>query len=134
MKRARRSAAKNRSTPGRTRGSAIYHQFDSIDVRGVVGSEEKHSFGNVFLLTPTAQRNCRRNELRKFCGLVCGDRGAWSALPNRSLRCAWCDHIHADVARCKVCGDGSRHGEDSTLSSCICGGAGLTEIVVDRPI
>ena len=39
------SSAKNRSTPWRTRGTAIHHQFDRINVRRIVGSEEKHGQG-----------------------------------------------------------------------------------------
>src|SRR5215469_11803334 len=46
---------------------------------------------------------------------------------------ARCDHIHANVARCKVGGDGTRHRNEATLRGCVCGDAGLAEIVMYRP-
>ena len=37
-----------------TRGSAIYHQFDRVDVGGILRCKEEYGFGNIFRLTPTA--------------------------------------------------------------------------------
>ena len=48
-------------------------------------------------------------------------RGARPALPNGSLRRARCDDVHANVARCKVGGDGTRHRDEAALGGCICG-------------
>src|SRR5215831_6249457 len=90
-----RSTAKNGSTPRRTRGSAVHHQFDGVNVGRIIGSKEKHGFGDVFRLPPTTQRNCGRDELCQLGGVFCGNRGARSALPNRSLRRARRDDIHA---------------------------------------
>jgi hypothetical protein len=66
--------------------------------------------------------------------LFFSDAGAGPALPDGSLCGAGCDDIHANVARREVGGDGTRHGDKTALRSCICGKAGLAEIVVHRSV
>src|ERR1700756_4094958 len=84
---------KNGSSKRGTRGSAIHHQLDRVDVRGIVRREEEHGFGNFFRLAPTALRNHRREELRQLSGIFCGSRGPGSALPNGSFDRAWRDDV-----------------------------------------
>jgi hypothetical protein len=104
-----RFALKNGSSKWGTRESAIHHQLDRVDVRGVVRREEEHGFGNLFRLAPTALRNRGREELLQLSGIFCGSRCAGPALPNGSFDRVWCDDVHANVARCKVGGDGTLH-------------------------
>src|SRR6516162_1405878 len=130
----RKCVLKNGSSKRRTRGSAIHHQLDRVDVRGIVRREEEHGFGNFFRLAPTALRNHRREKPCQLSGIFCGSRGARPALPNGSFDRAWCDDIHANVARCKVGRDGTGHRDETTLGGCICGDARLAEIVMYRPI
>ena len=83
------------------------------------------------------QRPSGMTDEKNFANLadsICRYRGARPALPNRSLGRARCDDVHANVARCKVGGDGTRHRDEAALRGCICGDAGLAEIVVYRPI
>src|SRR5579863_7054533 len=124
---------KNRSSKRGTRGSSIHHQLDRVDVRGIVRREEEHGFGNFFRLAPTALRNRRREELRQLSGIFRGSIGAGPALPNGSFDRAWCDDVHANVARCKVGGDGTRHRDETALGGCICCDERLAEIVKYRP-
>src|ERR1700733_5287367 len=124
---------KNGSSKRGPRGSAIHHQFDRVDVRGIVRREEEHGFGNFFRLAPTALWNRRRKELGQLSGIFCGSRGPGPAHPNGSFDRAWCDDVHANVARCKVGGDGTRHRDETTLGGGICSYARLAEIVVYRP-
>src|ERR1700733_563164 len=128
-----KSVLKNRSAKRGTCESAIHHQLDRVDVRRIVRREEEHSIGDFFRLTPTALRNRRRKELRQLGGIFRGSRGAGAALPNRGSDRAWCDDVHANVARCKVGGDGTRHRDETTLGGGICSYARLAEIVVYRP-
>src|SRR5580704_6722246 len=79
------------------------------------------------------QRPCGREELLQLSGIFCGSSGARPALPNGSFDRAWCDDVHANVARCKVGGDGTRHRDETTLGGCICGDTRLAEIVMYRP-
>src|ERR1700683_1229051 len=128
-----RYVLKNGSSKRGTRESAIHHQLDRVDVRGIVRCEEEHGFGDFFRLAPTALRNRRRKELRQLGGILCGSGGAGPALPNGSFDRAWCDDVHANVARCKVGGDGTRHRDETPLGGCVCGDARLAEIVMYRP-
>jgi hypothetical protein len=73
---------KNGSSKRGARGSAIHHQLDRVDVRGIVRREEQHGFGNFFGLAPTALRNRRREELLQLGGIFCGSISAGPALPN----------------------------------------------------
>ena len=128
------SEVKKRSSPRGTCGSAIDHQLDRIDVRRVVGGKEKHRFGKFFRLPPAAQWNGRRDETSNLDGLFISDAGAGPAFPDGSLRGAGCDDIHANVPRGEVGGNGTRHGDKAALRGCICGKAGLAEIVVHRSV
>src|ERR1700733_7819396 len=112
---------KNGSSKRGTRESAIHYQLDRVDVGGIVRRKEEHGFGNFFRLAPAALRNRRRKELRQLSGIFCGSRGAGPALPNGSFDRAWCDDVHANVARGKVAGDATRHRDETTLGGCICG-------------
>src|SRR5215471_19401321 len=63
------SATKNGSSERGARCSAIHHQLDRVDVRGILRGKEEHGFGEFFRLTPTAQRVSARetrchNELK----------------------------------------------------------------------
>src|ERR1700733_6786172 len=129
-----RSAAKKRSSPRGTSGSAIDHQLDRIYVRRVVGGKEKHRFGKFLRLPPAAQWNSRRDEISELGGLFLSDAGSGPTLPDGSLGGAGCDEIHANVARGEVGGDGARHGDKTALRGSICGKAGLAEIVVHRAV
>src|SRR5580704_9212466 len=81
------------------------------------------------------QRPCGTAEekLRQLSGIFCGSRGAGPALPNGSFDRPWCDDVHANVARCKIGGDGTRHRDETTLRGCICGDARLAEMAMYRP-
>ena len=72
----------------------------------------KSTAGNLFRLAPTALRNRGSEELLQLSGIFCGSRGAGPAFPNGSFDRAWCDDVHANVARCKVGGGGTRHRDD----------------------
>jgi hypothetical protein len=74
-----------------------------------------------------------REKLRQLSGIFCGSSGAGPALPNGSFDRAWCDDVHANVARCKVSGDGTRHRDQTTLGRCVRGDARLAEVVMHRP-
>src|SRR6202167_3139834 len=128
-----KSVLKNGSSKRCACESAIHHQLDRVDIRGLVRREEKHGLGNFFRLAPTALRNRRREELRQLSGIFCGSRGAGPALPNGSFDRAWRNNVHANVARCEVGGDGTRHRDETALGGCIRGDARLAEIVMYRP-
>ena len=90
---------KNGSSKRGTRESAIHHQLDRVDIRGIVRREEEHGFGNFFRLAPTTLRNRRREELRQLSGIFLRkQRRAGPALSNGSFDRARCDDIHANVA------------------------------------
>ncbi len=69
-----RSAAKNGSSEGSTRGSAIHHQLDRVDVRGIAGGKEEHILGQIFWLAPTAKRNVEEKKSESLRILPSGCR------------------------------------------------------------
>src|ERR1700683_336644 len=117
--RRRKCLLKNGCSKRGTRGSAIHHQFDRVDVRGIVRREEEHGFGDFFGLAPTALRNRGREELLELGGFFRGSVGAGPTLPNGSFHRARGDDVHANVARCKIGGDGTRHRDETTLGGCV---------------
>src|SRR5581483_9116006 len=127
-------ATKNGSSERGARHSAVNHELDRVDVRRIVGSKKKHSFGQILWLAPTAKWNRGREEVGKLCGLLLSGIGARPALPNRSLRRARRDDIHPNVARRKVRRDRSCHRDEATLRGSVCGGTGLAEMVMYRSI
>src|ERR1700734_1239519 len=102
-----RSAAKNGGSEGSARQSTIHHQLDRVDVRRIVRGKKKHSLGQIFRLAPTGKWNRGREEVGNFCGFLCRCIGAPPALPDGSPCRSRGHHVHANFARCKVCGDGS---------------------------
>src|SRR5271170_5789897 len=126
-----RLAAKNGSSEGSARQSSVNHQLDRIDVRRIVRGKEEHRLGQIFRLAPTAKWNRGGEEVGKFCGFLLTGIGARPALPYGSLRRSGGHHVHANLARCKVCGDGSRHRNESAFRGSVGSHAWLTEIIVD---
>src|SRR5580692_1032623 len=104
-----RSAAKKGGTEGSARQSAVNHQLDRIDIRRIVRGKEKHRLGQIFRFAPTAKWNRGGEEVGKFCGFLLSSIGARPALPDGSLCRSRGHHVHANLARCKVGGDGPRH-------------------------
>src|SRR3984957_12476808 len=129
-----RSAAKNGGSEGSARQSAIHRQLDRVDVRRIVRGKKKHSLGQIFRLAPTCKRNRGREEVGNFCGFLCRGIGGRPALPDGSLRRSRGHHVHANLARCKVCGDGSCHRDESAFRGSVGSYAWLTEISVHRSV
>src|SRR5258708_35514855 len=129
-----RSAAEDGGSEGGTGQSAIHHQLDRVDVRRIVGGKKKYSLGQIFRLSPTAKRNSGREEVGNFCGFLRCGSGARPALPDGSLRRSRGHYVHANLARCKVCGDGSRHRDESAFRSSVGSHTWLTEIIVHRSV
>src|SRR5579863_4560971 len=128
------SGAKYGSSERSARESAIHNQFDRVDVRRIVRGKEKHSLGQIFCLAPTAKRNRGREEVGKFCGFLLSRTGARPALPDGSLRRSRGHHVHANLARCKIGGDGSRHRYESAFRGSVGSHAWLTEIALHRSV
>src|SRR5271169_4514370 len=129
-----RLAAKNGGPEGSTRHSAVNHELDRVDVRRIVGGKKKHRLGEIFWLAPTAKWDRGRHEVGKFCGFLLSGIGARPALPDGSLRRSRGHHVHANLARCKVCGDGPRHRDESAFRGSVGSHAWLTEITVHRSV
>src|ERR1700722_18975155 len=88
-----RLAAQNGGSERRTCHASINHQLDRVDVRGVVGGKEKHSFGQFFRFAPTAQSNRGGDEVSELSRLLGGIVGAGPTLPDGSLGCSGCDNV-----------------------------------------
>ena len=130
----RRSAAKNGGSEGSARESAIHYQLDRVDVRRIVRGKKKHSLGQIFRLAPTGKWNRGREEVGDFLRIPLpwhwraprASRWELSSLPGPPRS--------RESSRCKVCGDGSRHRDESAFRSSVGGHAWLTEIIVHRSV
>ena len=78
-----------------------------------------HSLGQIFRLAPSGKWNRGREEVGNFCGFLCRGIGAHPALPDGSLCRSRGHQVHANLARCKVCGDGSHHRDKSAFRSSV---------------
>ena len=58
-----KSVLKYGSSKRGTRGSAIHHQLDRIDVRGIVRREEEHGFGNFFRPRPNGPAEPQKRKI-----------------------------------------------------------------------